>query len=59
MTASIEVLGISVGGKVVRRYDDANDRTTVAVTQAQARELYDALGPVIKFFDELSDADDH
>jgi hypothetical protein len=52
MSASIESLGVSVSGKVTRRYDDRKDRTTLVVSEEQAREMAAALAPVLKFFDE-------
>lgn len=51
MSVSIESLGVSVSGPITRRYDQATNRTGLTLTQAQAQELYDALGPVLKFFD--------
>lgn len=50
MAASIESLGVSVQGKVTRRYDDAKERTTLIVNESQAKEMFDALGPVLEFF---------
>jgi len=52
MSATIETLGISVQGQVVRRHDRAADRTTFVLDQGQARELFDALAPVLEFFDK-------
>jgi hypothetical protein len=52
MAASIEALGVSVSGKVTRRYDDSEERTTLVVTEDQAKEMYDALGPVLAFFEK-------
>jgi hypothetical protein len=57
MSASIESLGVSVTGKVTRRYDDRKDRTTVVVSEQQAREMYDALGPVLAFFEQQQKLD--
>jgi hypothetical protein len=51
MGATIEQLGVSVPGQIVRRHDKDADRTTISLNAAQARELYDALGPVLAFFD--------
>lgn len=51
MSATIESLGVSVVGQVVRRYDRTGDRTTFVLDQDQARELFDALAPVLDFFD--------
>jgi hypothetical protein len=56
MSASIESLGVSVNGKVTRRYDDKQDRTTLVVSEEQAREMAAALAPVLKFFDEQEGA---
>lgn len=50
MAANIESLGVSVRGKVTRRYDDATDRTTLVIDQEQAEEMHSALGPVLEFF---------
>jgi hypothetical protein len=52
MSATVESLGVSVQGQVVRRHDRANDRTTLVLNQGQARELFDALAPVLSFFDQ-------
>lgn len=51
MSATIESLGVSVAGQVVRRFDRTDDRTTFVLDQNQARELFDALAPVLDFFD--------
>jgi hypothetical protein len=52
MAASIEAIGVSVTGKVTRRYDDAKDLTTIVMGEEQAQEMYDALGPVLEFFSQ-------
>jgi hypothetical protein len=49
---AIEQLGISVQGQVIRRYDKETGRTTLSVTEEQAWELYNALGPVVRFFQQ-------
>ena len=48
MAVVIEALGVSVKGQVVRRHED--NRTTLTLTQEQAQEMYDGLGPVLEFF---------
>lgn len=50
MSATIQSLGVSVEGQVVRKFD--GHTTTLVLDQAQARELYDALAPVLDFFDK-------
>lgn len=52
MSATIETLGVSIAGGVVRKFDRVGNRTTFVLDQAQARELYDALAPVLEFFDK-------
>lgn len=52
MAVNIESLGVSVSGQVVRRHDRTGDRTTLVLDQNQARELFDALAPVLDFFDK-------
>lgn len=52
---TIEQLGISFDGEIVRRHDKQTDRTTISVTEEQARQMYGALGPVLEFFDSQHD----
>jgi len=48
MSASIEALAVSVKGSITRRSN--GDRTTLVLTEDQAKELHQALGPVLQFF---------
>jgi hypothetical protein len=53
----IEQLGVSFDGEIVRRHNKETDRTTISLTEDQAREVYAALGPVLEFFDSQHDDD--
>jgi hypothetical protein len=54
----IEQLGVSFDGEIVRRHNKETDRTTISLTEDQAREVYAALGPVLEFFDSQHDGID-
>lgn len=54
MAIVIEQLGVSVEGQVTRRYDKQKDRTTISFTEEQVREVYEALGEAVEFFDRSS-----
>jgi hypothetical protein len=49
MGVKIDSLGIVVKGAVTRKFNGSE--TTLTVTAEQARELYDALGTVVQFFE--------
>lgn len=42
--------GLVIPGQVVRKYDTADDTTTVTITGDQAKAMYEALGTVVQFF---------
>lgn len=51
MGLKITTLGIEVTGKVIRNHDDDTGKTTLVVSEAQVRELYEACGLALDFFD--------
>lgn len=52
MSIVIGTVGVVVNGSVTRKYDSAEDHTTLDVTFEQAQELHDSLDTVLKFFAE-------
>lgn len=51
MGIQITELGVSVPGKVVRKYSDEADETTLTLTNEQARDLRHSLDTAVAFFD--------
>lgn len=51
MGVKITELGITIAGSVVRKYNSAEDATTLIVDEAQVRELRESLDEVLAFFD--------
>jgi hypothetical protein len=50
MTVKITQMALEVSGQVTRKYDADEAKTTLVLTEAQAREAYEALGTVLSFF---------
>jgi len=51
MTVKITEIGITIPGKVVRKYDEGANETTLTVNAVQARELDASLDLARQFLD--------
>lgn len=51
MSVKITELGVVVPGKITRKFDQGANRTTLTLTEGQAREIAQSLELALGFFD--------
>lgn len=54
MTVKITELGVTVPGKVTRKYDQGADRTTLTLNERQVRDFHESLTQALDFFGDAA-----